>query len=64
MPSTIAMQLAMMLGPAGDDPIAPPRTTTITIPLEAYEALLQKIAALEQSRYEDSWRLNPDRMGS
>lgn len=37
---------------------------TVTIPWADYEAMKRKIARLEHSAMLDSWRLNPDRMGS
>lgn len=42
----------------------PDDSATITIPLATYEALLKKIERLESQAAHDSWRLNPDRMGS
>ncbi|SAK95675.1 hypothetical protein AWB76_07175 [Caballeronia temeraria] len=37
---------------------------TITIPLSTYKAMQRKIAYLEHQANLDSWRTNPDRMGS
>jgi hypothetical protein len=37
---------------------------TVTIPLATYEALLRKVESLERQVFLDSWRTNPDRMGS
>jgi hypothetical protein len=44
-------------------PAADPQAT-VTIPLATYEALLRKIENLERQVFLDSWRTNPDRMGS
>jgi hypothetical protein len=48
----------------GLTPKLPQNGTMVTIPLATYEALLRKVESLERQVFLDSWRTNPDRMGS
>lgn len=47
----------------GVEPI-PMNETTVTIPRRQYEEMLRKIERLEREAFLQSWKDNPDRMGS
>jgi hypothetical protein len=51
-------------GPTGFKRDRASSADTVTIPLATYEAMQRKIEYLERQAFVDSWRTNPDRMGS